>query len=102
MAIQACTIDSKQIPAEDRAVNINSAFTDDPSQSVRLLAVVRLPESVNEAHVQARDVDRIASPACHTWNDFFLNGPRASDDFMTERAIQQPCWTTGPQRDGEA
>jgi antitoxin VapB len=33
-------------------------------------------------------VDRIISPVGHTWDEFFLNGPRASDDFMAERASQ--------------
>jgi antitoxin VapB len=34
-------------------------------------------------------VDRIISPVGHTWDEFFLNGPKASDDFMAERAAQQ-------------
>jgi antitoxin VapB len=34
-------------------------------------------------------VDRIISPVGHTWDEFFLNGPRASDDFMVERAGQE-------------
>ena len=39
--------------------------------------------------VRARGLDRIISPVGHTWDEFFLNGPRASDDFMAERADQQ-------------
>jgi antitoxin VapB len=34
-------------------------------------------------------VDRIISPVGHTWDEFFLNGPQASEDFMSERASQQ-------------
>jgi antitoxin VapB len=34
-------------------------------------------------------VERIISPVGHTWDEFFLNGPRATDDFMVERAAQE-------------
>jgi virulence-associated protein VagC len=39
--------------------------------------------------VQARGVDRIISPVGHTRDEFFLNGPQASDDFLVEHASQQ-------------
>jgi antitoxin VapB len=32
---------------------------------------------------------RIISPVGHTWDEFFMNGPQASDDFMAERAPQE-------------
>lgn len=35
---------------------------------------------------RARGVDRIMAPVGHTWDGFFLNGPKASDDFLVERA----------------
>jgi virulence-associated protein VagC len=31
----------------------------------------------------------LISPVGHTWDEFFLNGPKASEDFMSERATQQ-------------
>jgi antitoxin VapB len=34
-------------------------------------------------------VDRIVSPVGRTWDGAFLNGPQASEDFMSERASQQ-------------
>jgi antitoxin VapB len=47
-----------------------------------------LPEGVKKVQVRARGVDRIISPVGHTWDEFFLNGPKASEDFMSERATQ--------------
>jgi antitoxin VapB len=68
---------------------ITSVFTNNRSQAVRLPADVRLPEGVKKVQVRARGVDRIISPVGRTWDEFFLNGPQASDDFMAERASQQ-------------
>jgi antitoxin VapB len=56
---------------------------------VRLPADARPPEGVQEVQVRARGVDRIISPVGHTWDEFFLNGPRASDDFIVGRGSQQ-------------
>lgn len=69
-------------------MTITSVFTNNRSQAVRLPADVRLPESVKKVQVRARGVDRIISPVGHTWDEFFLNGPKASEDFMSERATQ--------------
>lgn len=71
------------------SMSITSVFTNNRSQAVRLPADVRLPEGVKKVQVRARGVDRIISPVGRTWDEFFLGGPRASDDFMTERAAQQ-------------
>jgi antitoxin VapB len=67
---------------------ITSVFTNNRSQAVRLPADVRLPDGVKKVQVRARGVDRIISPVGHTWDEFFLNGPQASEDFMLERATQ--------------
>jgi antitoxin VapB len=69
-------------------MSITSVFTNNRSQAVRLPADVRLPESVKKVQVRARGVDRIISPVGQTWDEFFLNGPQVSEDFMTERATQ--------------
>ncbi|MCX7211321.1 MAG: type II toxin-antitoxin system VapB family antitoxin [Burkholderiales bacterium] len=69
-------------------MTITSVFTNNRSQAVRLPADVRLPEGVKKVQVRARGVDRIISPVGHTWDEFFLNGPKASEDFMSERAPQ--------------
>lgn len=64
-------------------MRITTVYTDDHSQ------FVRLPEGVKKLQVRARGKDRIISPVGHTWDEFFLNGARASDDFMTDRALQE-------------
>ena len=71
------------------ALTITPVFISDGAQTVRLPAEVRLPDGVNKVQVRARGVDRIISPVGHTWDEFFLNGPRASDDFLAERATQE-------------
>lgn len=70
-------------------MSITTVFTNNRSQAVRLPADVRLPDGVRKVRVRARGVDRIISPVGHTWDEFFLNGPRATDDFMVERAAQE-------------
>ena len=69
-------------------MSITSVFTNNRSQAVRLPAELRLPEGVKRVVVRARGADRIISPVGHTWDEFFLNGPQASEDFMSERANQ--------------
>jgi antitoxin VapB len=70
-------------------MSVTSVFTNNRSQAVRLPADMRLPEGVKKVQVRARGVDRIISPVGHTWDEFFSNGPQASEDFMAERAGQQ-------------
>lgn len=70
-------------------MSITTVFTNNRSQAVRLPADLRLPEGVKKVQIRARGQDRIISPVGHTWDEFFLNGPKASDDFMSERASQQ-------------
>jgi antitoxin VapB len=55
----------------------------------RLPADVRLPEWVKKVQVRARGVDRVISPVGQTWDEFFLNGPQASEDSIAERASLQ-------------
>ena len=70
-------------------MSITTVFTNNRSQAVRLPADVRLPEGVKKVQVRARGQDRIIAPVGHTWDEFFMNGPQASDDFMAERATQE-------------
>jgi antitoxin VapB len=70
-------------------MSITTVFTNNRSQAVRLPADLRLPEGVKKVHVRARGLDRVISPEGHTWDEFFLNGPQVSEDFMTERASQE-------------
>lgn len=67
---------------------ITSVFTNNRSQAVRLPADMRLPASVKRVQVRSLGNERIISPVDQTWDSFFLNGPKVSEDFMTERPSQ--------------
>ena len=69
-------------------MSITSVFTNNRSQAVRLPADVRFPDNVKKVQVRSRGVERIISPVCQSWDRFFLDGPKASDDFLPERASQ--------------
>lgn len=49
----------------------------------------RLPDSVREVEVRTCGQERIIAPLGRSWDSFFLEGPRSSDDFLTERASQE-------------
>jgi antitoxin VapB len=66
----------------------STVFTNNRTQAVRLPAELRLPDNVKKVEVRARGKDRIISPLGHRWDDFFLNGPRVSEDFMNEKGSQ--------------
>lgn len=66
----------------------STVFTNNRTQAVRLPAELRLPDHVKHVDVRARGNERIIAPLDHSWDSFFLNGPTASEDFMTERATQ--------------
>ena len=66
----------------------STVFTNNRTQAVRLPAELRLPDNVKKVEVRARGKDRIISPLGHRWDDFFLNGPRVSEDFMNESGSQ--------------
>ncbi len=58
-------------------------------QAARLPAEFRLPENVKRVQVRAIGHDPIISPVENAWDRIFLNGPQASDDFMSEHASQE-------------
>jgi antitoxin VapB len=68
---------------------MSTVFINNRTQAVRLPAEVRLPEGVKRVSVRAIGNERIIAPVENTWDSFFMNGPQASDDFMSERAGQQ-------------
>ena len=49
-----------------------------------------MPDEVKKVMVRIRGRDRIITPIENTWDNFFLNGPLVSDDFMNERGVQKP------------
>ena len=71
-------------------IAISTVFTNNRSQAVRLPAEARLPDEVKKVVVRIRGRERIITPIENTWDNFFLNGPTVSDDFMSERPVQKP------------
>jgi antitoxin VapB len=67
----------------------STIFKTNKTQAVRLPKVVAFPEEVHEVEIVKLGTARIISPVGHRWDEFFVHGPRASDDFMTDR-IQPP------------
>lgn len=66
-----------------------SVFINNRTQSVRLPAETRFPETVKKVTVRVVGQDRVLSPAENTWDSFFLSEERVTEDFMTERASQE-------------
>lgn len=67
----------------------STVFINNRTQAVRLPAELRLPDDVKRVDVRARGNERIIAPLGQTWDSFFLGGPAASEDFMSERASQE-------------
>ena len=65
---------------------IGTVFVNNRTQAVCLPLEVRLPEGVHKVEVRVRGNERILAPLGHTWDSFFLDGPRVSDDFLPKRA----------------
>ncbi len=70
-------------------MTISSVFINNRSQAVRIPAELRLPEGVKKVDIRSKGNERIISPVDQTWDSFFLDGPKVSDDFMPERATQE-------------
>ncbi|WP_216862801.1 type II toxin-antitoxin system VapB family antitoxin [Polynucleobacter sp. CS-Odin-A6] len=77
------------------SIAITTVFTNNRSQAVRLPAEARLPDEVKKVIVRIRGRERIITPLENTWDNFFLNGPSVSDDFMNERGEQKPVEREG-------
>jgi len=55
------------------------------SQAVRLPKAMAFPEGVHQVEVIRLGNSRLITPVGRRWDEFFVNGPQVSDDFMTER-----------------
>lgn len=66
----------------------STVFTNNRTQAVRLPAEVRFPTDIRLVNVRVVGQERIIAPLNAAWDSFFLEGPQATDDFMTERASQ--------------
>lgn len=73
---------------EAREMARSKVFVSNRSQAVRLPKAVAFPEGVREVEIVKLGDSRIITPVRRSWSDWFLHGPRASEDFMTER--EQP------------
>lgn len=69
-------------------MGISTVFINNRTQAVRIPADVRLPENVKQVTVRAIGKERIISPLESTWDSFFINPLKVTDDFMPERATQ--------------
>ncbi|MBI3706195.1 MAG: antitoxin [Proteobacteria bacterium] len=67
----------------------STVFKSNRSQAVRLPKPVAFPEGVHQVEIVKIGRSRVISPVGKRWDDLFLNGPRASADFMDER--RQPA-----------
>jgi antitoxin VapB len=63
----------------------STVFLTNRSQAVRLPKSVAFPDGVHQVEIVKLGHSRLISPVGKRWDDVFLDGPRASDDFMTER-----------------
>jgi antitoxin VapB len=61
-------------------------FISNRGQVVRLPKAVAFPEGVNQVDILKIGRSRVILPQGKRWDDLFQNGPRASEDFMAERA----------------
>jgi len=64
----------------------STVFTSNRSQAVRLPKPVAFPEGVHQVEIIRIGQSRLISPVGKRWDDLFSTGPRASEDFMSERA----------------
>ncbi|HEX3411059.1 MAG TPA: type II toxin-antitoxin system VapB family antitoxin [Stellaceae bacterium] len=66
----------------------STVFRTNRNQAVRLPKAVAFPEGVHQVEIIKLGNSRLVSPVCQRWDEFFVNGPRASEDFMSKR--EQP------------
>jgi antitoxin VapB len=67
----------------------STVFTSNRSQAVRLPKAVAFPAEVHQVEIIKVGHSRLITPVGTRWEDLFLNGPRATEDFMSER--RQPA-----------
>ncbi|TVQ73384.1 MAG: antitoxin [Oceanospirillales bacterium] len=70
-------------------MSTGSVFVNNRTQSVRLPADSRFPESVKKVNVRVVGHERVLTPVGHSWDSFFLDPDHVTEDFMTERATQE-------------
>ena len=68
----------------------STVFVSNRSQAVRLPKAVAFPEGVHQVEVIRLGNSRLITPVGRRWDEFFVNGPQVSDDFMSERDQPSP------------
>jgi antitoxin VapB len=68
----------------------STVFKSNRSQAVRLPKAVAFPEDVHEVEIIKVGNTRIITPVGKSWEEFFKNGPRVSEDFMNQRDDPPP------------
>ncbi|NTF07044.1 antitoxin [Agrobacterium rubi] len=66
----------------------STVFLSNRSQAVRLPKAVAFPEDVHQVDILKIGRTRIIVPHGKRWDDLFASGPRASEDFLSDR--EQP------------
>jgi antitoxin VapB len=69
-------------------IAITTVFTNNRTQAVRMPAEARLPDEVKKVVVRIRGRERIITPIENTWDNFFMNGPTVTEEFLNERGVQ--------------
>lgn len=64
----------------------STVFVTNKSQAVRLPKAVAFPENVREVDVLAVGHARLIVPRGRRWDDFFVDGPHVSGDFLDDRS----------------
>jgi antitoxin VapB len=67
----------------------STVFVTNRSQAVRLPKAVAFPEGVHQVEIIKLGHSRLVTPAGRRWDEFFVNGPPASKDFLSQR--EQPA-----------
>jgi antitoxin VapB len=63
----------------------STVFTSNRSQAVRLPKAVAFPDDVHQVDILKIGRSRVIVPKGNRWDDWFLNGPHVSEDFMIDR-----------------
>jgi antitoxin VapB len=75
-------------------VPVTTLFKSNRTQAVRLPKSVAFPETVKQVEILKVGNSLVITPVGQRWTDFFLNGPRLSEDF--ERPEQPPVQEREP------
>ncbi len=65
----------------------STVITVNRGQAVRLPKAVAFPKGVHHVDIVKIGCSLVIVPQGKRWDDLFLNGPRATDDFMVDVAL---------------